>query len=410
MRTLNDIIPPSRRREGEPLGAPMSHEPLRLSHRPPRFSYTTFVVVVLVIIVSVAVLFYFSTAKVEVTPKTVSAAIQNSFTGTPDSGTLPYQIITVEKVATQSVAGSGSKTVTSSASGTLTIYNTQAQAQRLITNTRFATADGLIFRIRSAVTIPGGTSAKPGSIAVTAYADRPGSSYNIAPTSFTVPGFAGTPQASLVYGRSFALMAGGASGAVPVVESSLEAKTRSALMAALAPDLLKSIQEQVPAGYILLPGAATTTYQALAPASSSTTGTVDVKEQGIMTAVVFPSSALANALAKTIVSSTPGLDYAGEPLTLASSNGLMLTSTAGIPNQQGGSFPFTLTGTASFIYDVDSARIAAAVSGKTRSAAKVALSNYPEVKRALVILRPFWRQTFPQDPSAIRVIVVGAGD
>lgn len=406
MRTLNDIVPPSRRREGEPLDASMGQGPLRLSHRTPRFPYATFVVVVLVIIVSVAVLFYFSTAKVEVTPKTVSAAIQNSFTGTQDGGALPYQIITVEKVATQSVAGSGSKTVTSSASGTLTIYNTQTQAQRLITNTRFVTTDGLIFRIRSAVTIPGGTPAKPGNIAVTAYADRPGSSYNIAPTSFTVPGFAGTPQASQVYGRSFALMAGGASGTVPVVESSLEAKTRATLMAALAPDLLKSIQEQVPAGYILLPGAATTTYQALAPASSSTTGTVDVKEQGIMTAVVFPSS----ALAKTMVSSIHDLDYAGEPLTLASSNGLMLTPTAGIPNQQGGSFPFTLSGTASFIYDVDSARIAAAVSGKTRSAAKVALTNYPEVKRAIVILRPFWRQTFPQDPSAIRVVVVGAGD
>ena len=125
-----------------------------------------------------------------------------------------------------------------------------------------------------------------------------------------------------------------------------------------------------------------------------------------MTAVVFPSS----VLAKTIVSAVPDLDYAGEPLTLASSSGLMLTPTAGIPNQQGGSFSFTLTGTASFTYDVDSARIAAAVSGKTRSAAKVALTNYPEVKRAVVILRPFWRQTFPQDPSAVRVVIVGTRD
>ena len=29
-----------------------------------------------------------------------------------------------------------------------------------------------------------------------------------------------------------------------------------------------------------------------------------------------------------------------------------------------------------------------------------------KVKRAVVVLRPFWRQTFPQDPAAIKVVVL----
>lgn len=406
MRTLNDIIPPSRRKEGEVPFNPVGRESLPLLDRPPKSSYTTLIAIVLVIAASVAALFYFSSAKVKVTPNTVSAAVQGSFTGTQNGGALPYQVITVQKVATQSIASSGTKAVNSFASGVITIYNTQTQAQRLITNTRFATTAGLIFRIHSAVTVPGGTPSKPGSIAVTVYADQSGSSYNVAPSSFTIPGFAGTSQASRVYARSSAAMAGGASGNIPLVEASLEAKTRTALIAALAPDLIKDIQEQIPSGYLLVPGAATTTYQALASASPSTTGMVEVKEQGIVTAIIFSNA----ALAKSIASSIAGLEYQGEPLTLSSTNDLMFTATNGIPHQEVTSFSFTLAGTASLVYTVDSARIAAAVSGKTRLAAVVALSNYPEVKRATIILRPFWRQTLPQDPSAISVVVADTED
>ncbi|MBI4088822.1 hypothetical protein HY415_01875 [Candidatus Kaiserbacteria bacterium] len=402
MRTLNDITPPSRRREVEPLSRPIapSEGPLRLSERPPRFPHATIIAIILVIAASVGALFYFSSAKVNVTPNAISAAVQNSFTANQSNGTLPYEIITAQKIATQSVKGSGAKIVTSSASGAITIYNTQTKVQRLITNTRFATPAGLIFRIRGPVTIPGGSAAKPGSITAKVYADQAGSSYNIGPTSFTIPGFAGTPQATQVYARSTEPMAGGASGSVPIVDSALEAQTRDALTKALTTDLAASIQEQIPQGYTLLEGAASTTFEALDSAPSSTTGQVDVKEQGTITAVVFPNA----ALAKAVGSSVSGLGYQGEPLTLGSSSGLILTASSK-PGPNETSFSFTLSGTASLLYTVDPTRIAAAVAGKTRSAAEVALTNYPEVKRAVLILRPFWRQTFPQDPSSISVTV-----
>jgi hypothetical protein len=402
MRTLNDITPPSRRREVEPLSQSVAsgRGPLQLSPRPPKFPYATLIAIILVIALSIGALFYFSSAKVTVTPNTVSAAVQSSFTANQSSGVLPYEVITAQKIATQSVKGSGTKTVTSSASGTITIYNTQTNVQRLVANTRFATVAGLIFRIHTAVAIPGGSVTKPGSITAKVYADQAGSSYNVAPTSFTIPGFAGTPLASEVYARSSEAMTGGASGSVPVVDSVLEAQTGSALMKALTPDLLASIQTKVPSGYTLLSGAATTTFEELTPAPSGTTGQIDIKEQGTITAVIFPNAALAGSIATSI----SGLGYHGEPLSLAPSSSLLLTM-SGMPDPSATSFSFTLSGTASLIYTIDSTRIAAAVSGKTRSAAEVALTNYPEVKRAVIVLRPFWRQTFPQDPSTISVVV-----
>ena len=386
----------------EPRAGTADREPLRPSRRPPRFPYVTLFVVALIVVASAGALIYFSSAKVEVTPNAVSAAVQGSFTATQSNGTLPYEIITAQKIASQSVKGAGSKMVNSFASGVITLYNTQTKAQRLITNTRFATAAGLIFRIHSAVTIPGGSPAKPGSVTATVYADHAGSTYNVAPTSFTVPGFAGTPQENEVYARSSSALVGGASGNVPIVDTALEAQTTSALVTALAPDLAASIQTQIPSGYILLPGAATTTYQELAPAPSATTGMVEVKEQGTITAVVFPTV----ALAKAIASSVTGLNYQGEPISLSSAGSLVLAPENGLPDPQVSSFSFALSGTAALVYTIDPTRIAAAISGKTRAAAEVALTSYPEVKRAIIILRPFWRQTFPQDPSAISVVVV----
>ena len=137
-------------------------------------------------------------------------------------------------------------------------------------------------------------------------------------------------------------------------------------------------------------------------ASSSTAGTVDIKEQGTITATVFPSAALAKAIAQSV----PGLDYQGAPLVLQDAKGLQLSSTSSLPDSQASSFSFTLVGTASLVYTIDPTHIAAVVAGKTRSAAKVALTNYPEVKQALIVLRPFWRQTLPEDPSAITVTTV----
>ena len=399
MRTLNDITPPSRRREADSLTSPASREPLNLSERSFKFPYITLFVVLGIIAVSVGALFYFSSAKVEVTPNTVSAAVQGSFTGTVGSGTLPYEMITAQKIATQSVKSSGTKQVSSSASGTITVYNTQTKSQRLIVNTRFATAAGLIFRIHTAVTVPGGSSAKPGSTTAKIYADQTGSTYNVAPTSFTIPGFAGTAQASQVYARSTSAMTGGASGNVPIIDTALETTTRAALTKALEPDLMASIKTQIPEGYTLVTGASHIVYDTLESAPSATTGMVDVKEQGTITAVVFPSAIFAKAVAQSI----SGLNYQGEPLLLTPASNLVLSATS-LPDASATSFAFTLSGTASLIYSVDSTRIAAAVAGKTRSAAEVALTNYPEVKRAVIILRPFWRQSFPQDPSTITVV------
>lgn len=402
MRTIDDIVPPSRRRETESFTNEPSNQPVqrRPRHSDSRFPTATLAVVILIIAAAFGALYYFSSARVEITPDTVSAAIQSSFTATPNTGDLPYQVITVQQVATQTVKSTGTKEENTPASGTITIYNTQSNAQTLIANTRFATTAGLIFRIHKAVKIPGGTASNPGITTVTVYADKPGDSYNVGATSFTIPGFAGTPQENQVYARSSGTMSGGTSGTIPVIDSGVDSQARQALSNALAPSLMASLQSKVPEGYILLDGSATTTFQELSPATASTTDMANVREQGTATGIIFPNAALAKAIAGSIT----GLDYNSEPVTLLPTSSLKLSAST-LPDPNAASFPFVLTGTVSLVYTIDPTRIAAAIAGKTHASAEIALTNYTEVKSATLVLRPFWRTSFPQDPSSITVVV-----
>ncbi len=429
MRTINDIIPPSRRKKDETsdmrenntensyannyTGNDRLSNANKNSRR--RFPYTTFFATIIIIIMSVWAISYFSVAKIEVMPYTAQVSVNSSFSANNTGGSLPFKIITAQKIASQSVKSGGTKTVNSFASGDITIYNMQATAQKISANTRFATSSGsassgLVFRIRSVITIPGGSIKNPGSISTKVYADQAGSLYNVDPSSFKLPGFAGTSKEKMVYARSSKAMTGGASGTVPVVDPTLETQTRSTLKDSLTADLAATIKKQIPSGYLFLSGSTKIVFDTkfdtpsdTSEATVSTTsgsGMFDIKEQGTITAVVFPHS----ALAKIIASSVKELKYKGENVSILSPDNLSLTTTT-VPDTDTDTFSFTLSGNTSLFYTIDKNRIAAAISGKTRQEAEVAVSNYPEIKRAIIILRPIWRQTLPQDPSQISVIV-----
>src|SRR5581483_4002094 len=98
--------------------------------------------------------------------------------------------------------------------------------------------------------------------------------------------------------------------------------------------------------------------------------------------------------------------YSGQDVMLGDVSGLKLTPavpSAPVNGEQ--TFGFNLAGTAKITWKVDPAKIAGAVAGKTRDSAKVALSGFPEVNNAVLVLRPFWESTFPQDPAKITVTV-----
>jgi hypothetical protein len=143
--------------------------------------------------------FVFNSATVTIVPKhediqDMSKVYSLSLTG--DAGTIGYTLATSTLTKTKTLSVSETKVVESKASGKIVIYNNfDSEPQRLIKNTRFESAAGKIYRVNQSVVVPGKNGTTPGSIEVTVYADEVGSSYNAAPTDFTIPGFKGTERA-----------------------------------------------------------------------------------------------------------------------------------------------------------------------------------------------------------------------
>ena len=362
------------------------------------FPWTLVGIAVVVVVASIGIIYAFSGAKVEVTPAASQITVSGSFTATPSSGDLPYEVITVDKVGSKEVNAEGSETANDPASGTITIYNAQAKPQQLIANTRFETSDGLIFRIHDSVTVPAGTDAAPGSIQAAAFADAGGDKYNIGPSTFTLPGLKGGAAFDKVYAKSTAGMTGGFSGTRPSVSDKTKQAQAPAIEQSLGNELKADIAAKVGEDHILIPGAVFITYVPQPPVAGEN-GKVKVQEKGTATAYVFPKQALAKAIAYQTIGS-----YAGQTVTIPDAGTLAFTPSGGAAPVPGApSMTFSLAGNTTVVWVVDPAKIAGSVAGKSKQAATTILAGFPEVEKAILSLKPFWAGTFPDDPAKITI-------
>lgn len=411
-KTIDDIIPPSRRRQMTTESAPsvpttdypttttppMTPEPpqrIRIKNGP-SFPYGTALIALVVITVCAGILYAFSNAKVEVTPASRVVTVNGEYTATTPTGDLPYSLITLQKTSSKNAPAESSLTANDSAQGNIVISNAQAKPQTLITNTRFESSNGLIYRIHAPVTIPAGSASVPGTLTVTVYADQPGQNYNIGPSTFTVPGLKGGEGFTLVTARSSGPMTGGFTGTRAAVSQATDDAVHATLQSSLTSDLQAELIQKVGKDNVLVPGSTQITFATL-PDTATSSAAVTISGQASLTAVVFPK----NALAKAIATKNLGT-YTGEPVTLDSVANLVLTP-ASTSTPATDTYNFSLTGSAKVVWLVDTSKIAGAIAGKTRDAAQSILIGFPEVDKVVLILRPFWANTFPQDPSRIKI-------
>jgi hypothetical protein len=374
------------------------YEPLEVPKERRRFPLGTAIIALVVIAGCAAVLYSYSSAKVVVTPVMSDATVATDLEAFASQGDLTFQIVTVEKVASVEVPSEGTVTANDPAQGTITIMNKQASPQALIKNTRFATADGLIFRIHDSVKVPAG-----GELKVPVYADEPGDKYNIGATTFVVPGLKGSKAYDLVTAKSDAAMTGGFSGTRASVDQATKDKQYSAMQAQLTTELQTQLAEKVPAGYVLVPGASFPSY-APQPDTGAGKDKVTLSEKGTITAVIFPSEALARAVAFKAIGT-----YDGSPVTFASVDKLLIKPVESSIAPDAQNFKFNIAGSGTVVWTIDTDKIAGAVAGKSRESAEIALKSFLEVDKATLVLRPFWASSFPADPKKIVVSLAKTG-
>lgn len=430
-RDLNDIIPPSRRKnmgdmvpmQPTPPPAPRiddipytrpAHVEEDLIHEDTFDTYDTGTLITkktqirvprqfpvgtallaLGIIAACGLVFYsFSGAKVVVSPVMSPATVATDLVAYADKGDLTFRIVSTEKVATADIKASGVSDVSEAAHGSITIHNAQSTKQQLIKNTRFQTADGLIFRIHDSISVPAG-----GDTTVDVFADEAGDKYNVAPTTFTIPGLKGSPAFALVTAKSVNPMTGGFVGQKATAPQDVKDKTYASMQAQLTTDLQKDLMSKIPEGYVLIQGATYPTYTP-GPDTAKGADTVTLSEKGTIQAVVFPEGALARAIAFKSIGT-----YDGSDVTFASVEGLTVKPTEASLAPDASEYAFNIGGNTTVVWHIDTDKIAGAVAGKTRDSAEIALKSFLEVEKATLVLRPFWSHSFPSDPKKIQVVV-----
>jgi len=363
--------------------------------------------IILVAFITFGILSFFGATIITVTPKqettAVSTTIQISKTATTDA--VIYKTVNVTGENGKVVPAITGGHVDTKASGTLTVYNNYSNASiDLVAKTRFQSPDGLIFRIKNPVTVPGlqtnSTGTKvPGTIDVTVYADQTGEAYNIGPAKFTIPGLKGDPQYNSVYAESKASMAGGYSGNAMKVVASVSAQAKTDIENNLQKQLLAQVRSTTPSDYILLPNATKTTFEDM-PQTNMTATSVQMNMRLILQAVIFNKADLTNAVLKSVAPD------AVNKSTITNLDQL----TYNIPDiaSLGGNNPESIdvSGQVNIIWNVPVANLQKAFAGKKSSDLANILTNFPAIQKAKVTLRPFWRFSFPGNPNDITIRTV----
>ncbi|NLA08265.1 MAG: hypothetical protein GX873_01025 [Parcubacteria group bacterium] len=170
---------------------------------------------------------------------------------------IPLEYFELSRNISQTFKTTEVKNIESKAKGVIRIYNAyNSSSQTLVATTRFMSPDGKIFRLIDKVVVPGAKIENgkiiPSYIDAEVVADKPGESYNIGPTKFTIPGFQGTPRYETFYGESLKPMTGGYIGETKIVGQSDVNKAKQKILDIAFVSLNEELKSKIPPTAVVL--------------------------------------------------------------------------------------------------------------------------------------------------------------
>jgi hypothetical protein len=419
-RILEDIKPISRapRRKADDVEVPVHvvkalprEVPFEPSEPRPTSRYALwYIAAACVIAFLFSLSFLFERANVAITPKSVPVAFDatDTYAAEKDSvqdGVIVYSQMTLSGDESIKLPSTSSKTESQAATGTVVLYNAYTTTPySLIATTRLATPDGKVYRLKNKATIPGykgsGASLVPGSVEAVVTADAVGEASNIATGDFNLPAFAGKPQYEKIYARTKTSIAGGTSGVVYTISADAANAALGTLQDKLRASLLAKAKVQVPDGYLLYDGATVFSTDANVAVPYSKEPDVPLALHGTLTAYIIREDTLVAAIAAKSVS-----QYAGEPVAMPAIASLVLSPIGNLNPAADTSFSFSFAGQASVVWVVDPATVQTLLAGRKKNEFETLIAGVASVERAAVVIKPFWKRTFPEDKTKIAVKV-----
>lgn len=419
-RSIQDIVPPARSKPIRPPVVPStppppppssyepSPDPMHNDHHS-SLSFIWIAVGALAIAGIVVGLMstVFHTAHVSVKVMEWKSDVSGTYTAGGDAP-LPFNPVKVASQATRTVPATGTVDASDRASGTIIISNLySAKPQRLITNTRFESSDGKVYRIHEPVTVPGYTTRNgqkiAGAIDAVVYADQPGESYNKESGTFKLPGLKGSNQYELITATTKGTLSGGFVGKKATVEKSVRDQAIADMKAELDRTLREKILAAAPPASLILADSIQVRYVERPDAAADTNATLAI--DGTAVAPAFPGDAFAQALA---LQANAGMDI---PLALLNPTEVQFALVSGSDIEAGKSINFTLSGSAHLRAVFNEKAFAADLAGKTKAEAAEVQGGYKGLSgSASISVRPFWLSSLPKNPERITVDVAGALD
>ncbi|MFC1616365.1 hypothetical protein ACFL21_04440 [Patescibacteria group bacterium] len=216
-----------------------------------------FILLIIVYIALPGVTIYLTPAA-SVIEKSVNITLADQNKNKAELDTRPLHMIAshpvdanVKSSITHHSTGKKFSDMATNAGGSITIYNTTNDLWPLVTQTRFQTDEGIVFRILDGITVPAASTEGPGSVIAYVVAD-PQDAYgvivgdrgNIAPSSFILPGLREDSQRK-IYAESYAPMTGGITDYISyITEEDIEA-SREILKVKLLEEGVVKLREKV---------------------------------------------------------------------------------------------------------------------------------------------------------------------
>ncbi|MEI8097159.1 MAG: hypothetical protein WCG73_03575, partial [Candidatus Moraniibacteriota bacterium] len=371
-------------------------------------------------LLGVGAFFFLPKAEIRVTPYKITQTIDKEFNGKLDTSVssedvVPARIFEKEKEVTVTVTTTGKSGGTNQkARGTVVIYNNfSVDPQPLIATTRLETSDGKLFRLVSGVTVPARTTingkTESGAIEAQIIADQTGAEYNVdAETTFTIPGFKGSPKYDTFSAKLNKAMTGGGSGGVSDVAIVAKVDLDSALRE--AKDKAKEIFLTEIRGEVTLDEKILDEQVDIVAATSPQLPSIGTVANSLEYKGTFKLRAFAfsEKIVKEKIESTNEKNIQAIPFRSVSSNITYSDSSADFTAS-------TLRIKAHALVVMESSinqdKLKETLMGKNESGIEQSLQGLPEIKSIQVVFFPQWFiQTVPNSASRISVIVLPGED
>lgn len=417
MITKSDIKPETTTKKSEKKSEKVDSDRVKslLSYQAEKINKNSQIFLWGISILSVMVLIFlvssiFSTASLKITPRNEIVSLNDTYTivksSEEDESSLNYDVMTIKKDLTKELKTDGEEYVEKKAVGKAIIYNNDSTSkQRLINNTRLETSDGLIYRIRQSVDVPGykvvGGTRTPGSVEVEIIADMPGDKYNMKledfKGDFTIPGFKGTTKYTTFYARLSSGTTGGFVGNVRKVSEENLKKGREELRTQLKDILMKEIYAQKPDQFTFFDGGYYIEYSSLE--DSTNNDKYVISEEGIANVIIFKKSELFKFIAKEKI-----VDFDDSPVSVIwSDTKTKIMGTTEKPwNEEKLKISFNGESKIVWLYDED--KIINTIKGQNKSIIQSVLNNNKDsILEIESSIRPQWKRAFPSNVNKIKI-------